>query len=126
CVGARGERPESVAAVEDGRAGDGLAVGADDPAGDVSAGADHRDRAEVPGLAGLALHLGRLGLAVARGLDHDLVVVARPAAAEVEPARVVERLRLEGAAKAHGPAELLALVAAIPPDDRLGPRQPLA
>ncbi len=52
-VGQGLERPGAVAAVEDRRAGDGPAVGADHAAGEVAVEPGQDDRAEVVGLAGL-------------------------------------------------------------------------
>ena len=56
-IGGRRDRLGAVAAVEHVRAGDRLAVGADDPAGEVAVGVDQHDLAEVVRLAGLAGHL---------------------------------------------------------------------
>ena len=97
-VGQGLDRPGAIAAIEDRRAGDGPAVGADHAAGEVAVDPGQDDRAEVVGLAGLAGDLGRLGLAPARGLDDDLVPVARPEVPEDEPAGLGGRVRFQPAA----------------------------
>ena len=103
-VGEGLDRPGAVAAIEHGGAGDGPAVGADHAAGEVALEPGQDDRAEVVGLAGLAGDLGRLGLAPARGLDDDLVPIARPEVPEDEPAGLGGRVRFQRAADPTGPA----------------------
>ena len=51
------------------RAGDGLAVGADDPAGEIAAGVDQHDLADVMRLPGLAGRIQASRPGVAPGLD---------------------------------------------------------
>ena len=57
-----------------------------DPAGEVAAGVDQHDLADVMRLPGLAGHFRCLGLVVTPGLDDEIVVQARPEAPEDEPA----------------------------------------
>jgi hypothetical protein len=126
-VGAGRDRLRAVATVVDRRAGDRLAIGADHAACEVSGDVQQRDLAEVVRLAGLAGGLGRLGLAMALGLDRDLVAPARPEVPEDEPARLADRVRLEGIAHAR-PLHLgpIADVLATPRHGHPGPLEPLS
>ena len=73
CVGGGRDRLGAVAAVEDGRAGDGPAIGADDPAGEVAGRVDQHELADIVRLPGLAGQSRRLGLVVPPRLDHDVI-----------------------------------------------------